>query len=41
MESQNLKTVEEFPEINLDFEDKIRIIKGLILVLLFSTVCKI
>lgn len=41
MESQKLKIVEDFPEINLDLEDKIRIIKGLILILLFSSICKI
>jgi len=39
MESQKVPKFEEFPEINLDFEDKLRIVKGLILILLFSSVC--
>lgn len=41
MESQKLKIIEDFPEVNLNKEDKIRIIKGLILILFFSSVCKL
>ena len=41
MESKNLNKNTDFPEINLDKEDKIRIIKGLILFLLYSSVCKL
>ena len=40
MESHKIKNFEDFPEVNLDREDKIRIIKGLILLLLFSSVRK-
>jgi len=40
MESQKLKIIEDFPETNLNKEDKIRIIKELILILVFSSVCK-
>lgn len=39
MESQKIKNFEDFPEVNLDRDDKIRIAKGLMLVLLFSSVC--
>jgi hypothetical protein len=41
MESQKHKFIEDFPNINLNKEDKIRILKGLILILLFSSVCKL
>jgi len=41
MDSKKLNTVEDYPEINLDLEDKIRIIKGLFLIIIFSSVCNI
>jgi len=41
MESRRARIEQDFPEINLDREDKIRIMKGLILILIFSSISKI
>lgn len=41
MDTRDNENLEELPQVNLDEEDKLRIVKGLILIFLFSSVGKL